>query len=216
MDRQPARRQSTQRSRRPDHRGLRHRRVRRDTFISARNTRWPRKTCESHRASAREYGLLGKNILGSGFSFDVKIHRGAGAFVSGESTALMNAIEGHVGEPRPKYIHTSEKRTLGKPSCLNNVETWANVPFIINSGADWFRGMGTKNSKGTKIFSLVGQGEEHRPGGSAHGHHPARDHFQNRRRRPRRARNSRRCRPAVLPAACIPEPCWICRWISTS
>ncbi len=106
---------------------------------------------------ARDYGLLGTNIFGSGFSFDVKIHRGAGAFVSGESTALMNAIEGHVGEPRPKYIHTSEKGLWGKPTCLNNVETWANVPFIMNRGAEWFRGMGTEGSKGTKIFSLVGK-----------------------------------------------------------
>ena len=105
---------------------------------------------------AREYGLLGENILGSGFSFDVTIHRGAGAFVSGESSALMNAIEGQVGEPRPKYIRTSEKGLWGKPSCLNNVETWANVPYIINEGAEWFLGMGTKNSPGTKIFSLVG------------------------------------------------------------
>jgi NADH:ubiquinone oxidoreductase subunit F (NADH-binding)/(2Fe-2S) ferredoxin/NAD-dependent dihydropyrimidine dehydrogenase PreA subunit len=106
---------------------------------------------------AREYGLLGENILGSGFSFDVKIHRGAGAFVSGESSALMSAIEGHVGEPRPKYIHTSEKGIWGKPSCLNNVETWANVPHIINKGAQWFSSMGTEGSKGTKIFSLVGK-----------------------------------------------------------
>jgi NADH:ubiquinone oxidoreductase subunit F (NADH-binding)/NAD-dependent dihydropyrimidine dehydrogenase PreA subunit/(2Fe-2S) ferredoxin len=106
---------------------------------------------------AREYGLLGKNILGSGFSFDVKIHRGAGAFVSGESSALMSAIEGHVGEPRPKYIRTSVKGIWGKPSCLNNVETWANVPHIINKGAQWFCSMGTEGSKGTKIFSLVGK-----------------------------------------------------------
>jgi NADH:ubiquinone oxidoreductase subunit F (NADH-binding)/(2Fe-2S) ferredoxin/NAD-dependent dihydropyrimidine dehydrogenase PreA subunit len=106
---------------------------------------------------AREYGILGKNILGSNFSFDVKIHRGAGAFVSGESSALMSAIEGRVGEPRPKYIHTSEKGIYGKPSCLNNVETWANVPHIINKGAKWFCSMGTEGSKGTKIFSLVGK-----------------------------------------------------------
>ncbi len=106
---------------------------------------------------ARECGLLGKNILGSGFSFDVTIHRGAGAFVSGESSALMSAIEGRVGEPRPKYIHTSEKGIWGKPSCLNNVETWANVPHIINKGSEWFRSMGTEGSKGTKIFSLVGK-----------------------------------------------------------
>jgi NADH-quinone oxidoreductase subunit F len=106
---------------------------------------------------AREYGLLGRNILGSGFSFDVIIHRGAGAFVSGESSALMSAIEGHVGEPRPKYVHTSEKGVFGKPSCLNNVETWATVPHIINKGAEWFCSMGTEGSKGTKIFSLVGK-----------------------------------------------------------
>lgn len=106
---------------------------------------------------AREFGILGENILGSGFSFDVKIHRGAGAFVSGESSALMSAIEGHVGEPRPKYIRTSEKGLWGKPSCLNNVETWANVPHIINNGAEWFCNMGTEGSKGTKIFSLVGK-----------------------------------------------------------
>lgn len=106
---------------------------------------------------AEKYGLLGENILGSGFSFKVKIHRGAGAFVSGESTALMNAIEGKVGEPRPKYIHTAEKGLWEKPTVLNNVETWANVPLIINKGADWFRSMGTKESPGTKIFTLSGK-----------------------------------------------------------
>jgi len=116
-----------------------------------------RKHAQMALEQARECGLLGKNILGSGFSFDVKIHRGAGAFVSGESSALMSAIEGKVGEPRPKYIHTSEKGLWGKPSCLNNVETWANVPHIINNGAEWFCGMGTEGSKGTKIFSLVGK-----------------------------------------------------------
>ncbi len=107
--------------------------------------------------SARQYGLLGENILGSGFDFDVTIHRGAGAFVSGESSALMSAIEGHVGEPRPKYIHTSVKGLWDKPTCLNNVETWANVPLIINKGVDWFKSIGTEKSKGTKIFSLVGK-----------------------------------------------------------
>jgi len=106
---------------------------------------------------ARRYGLLGRNILGSGFSFDVTIHRGAGAFVSGESSALMNAIEGRVGEPRPKYIRTAVSGVRERPSNLNNVETWANVPLIIDRGADWFSGIGTKGSKGTKIFSLVGK-----------------------------------------------------------
>lgn len=106
---------------------------------------------------AEKYGLLGKDILGSGFDFKVKIHRGAGAFVSGESSALMTAIEGRVGEPRPKYVHTSEKGVWDKPSALNNVETWANIPLIINNGAEWFRSIGTEGSKGTKIFSLVGK-----------------------------------------------------------
>jgi len=106
---------------------------------------------------ARRYGLLGRNILGSGFSLDVTIHRGAGAFVSGESSALMNAIEGRVGEPRPKYIRTAVSGVRERPSNLNNVETWANVPLIIDRGADWFSGIGTKGSKGTKIFSLVGK-----------------------------------------------------------
>ncbi len=106
---------------------------------------------------ARELGLLGKNILGSGFDFDVSVHRGAGAFVSGESTALMNALEGKVGEPRPKYVHTSECGLWNRPSLLNNVETWANIPLIINRGAAWFSSIGTEKSKGTKIFSLVGK-----------------------------------------------------------
>jgi NADH:ubiquinone oxidoreductase subunit F (NADH-binding)/(2Fe-2S) ferredoxin/Pyruvate/2-oxoacid:ferredoxin oxidoreductase delta subunit len=106
---------------------------------------------------AKEYGFLGEDILGSGFDFDVKVHRGAGAFVSGESSALMNAIEGKVGEPRPKYVHTSESGLWGKPSNLNNVETWATVPLILDKGADWFNSIGTERSKGTKIFSLVGK-----------------------------------------------------------
>jgi NADH:ubiquinone oxidoreductase subunit F (NADH-binding)/(2Fe-2S) ferredoxin/Pyruvate/2-oxoacid:ferredoxin oxidoreductase delta subunit len=106
---------------------------------------------------AEHYGLLGDSIMGSGFGFKVKIHRGAGAFVSGESSALMTAIEGRVGEPRPKYVHTSEKGIWSKPTCLNNVETLANVPIVINKGADWYSGIGTAGSKGTKIFSLVGK-----------------------------------------------------------
>jgi NADH-quinone oxidoreductase subunit F len=106
---------------------------------------------------AEEYGFLGRNILGSGFDFTVKVHQGAGAFVCGESTALMTALEGRVGEPRPKYIRSNVKGLWEKPSVLNNVETWANVPLIINKGADWFTQFGTEGSKGTKIFSLVGK-----------------------------------------------------------
>ena len=107
--------------------------------------------------TAEEYGLLGENILGSGFDFKVMVHQGAGAFVCGESTALMTALEGRVGEPRPKYIRSNIKGLWEKPSVLNNVETWANVPLIINKGAEWFTQYGTETSKGTKIFSLVGK-----------------------------------------------------------
>jgi NADH-quinone oxidoreductase subunit F len=106
---------------------------------------------------AEEYGFLGKNIMDSGFDFTVEVERGAGAFVSGESSALMSAIEGRVGEPRPKYIRTSVSGIWGKPSNLNNVETWANVPLVISKGADWYNSIGTEGSKGTKIFSLVGK-----------------------------------------------------------
>jgi NADH:ubiquinone oxidoreductase subunit F (NADH-binding)/(2Fe-2S) ferredoxin/Pyruvate/2-oxoacid:ferredoxin oxidoreductase delta subunit len=106
---------------------------------------------------AKEYGLLGKNILGSGLTFTIKISRGGGAFVCGESTALMASLEGKVGEPRAKYIHTVEHGLWDQPSNLNNVETWANVPMIINRGVDWYTSIGTEGSKGTKIFSLVGK-----------------------------------------------------------
>jgi len=106
---------------------------------------------------AEEYGLLGENILGSGFDFKVIVHQGAGAFVCGESTALMTSLEGKAGEPRPKYVRSNVKGLWNRPSVLNNVETWANVPLIVNNGADWFTSVGTESSKGTKIFSLVGK-----------------------------------------------------------
>jgi NADH-quinone oxidoreductase subunit F len=105
---------------------------------------------------ARSLGLLGDNILGSGFSFDIEISRGGGAFVCGESSALVQSIMGRAGEPQAKYVHTSEKGLWEMPTNLNNVETWANVPLIITRGADWFSGVGTGTSKGTKVFSLVG------------------------------------------------------------
>ena len=105
---------------------------------------------------AREYGLLGEKILGTDFCFDLKVVRGAGAFVCGESSALMRSIEGEIGRPRVKYIHASDKGLYDKPTVLNNVETWANVPIILSRGADWYTKLGTEGSKGTKIFSLVG------------------------------------------------------------
>ena len=106
---------------------------------------------------AEEYGLLGKNILGSGFDLNIRINIGGGAFVCGESTALMASLEGKPGEPRAKYVHTVEVGLWGQPTTLNNVETWANIPLIINQGADWYSKIGTPNSTGTKIFSLVGK-----------------------------------------------------------
>ena len=106
---------------------------------------------------AEELGLLGENILGTKFSFDIKIARGGGAFICGESTALMASLEGKVGEPRPKDIHTTDRGYGEQPTNLNNVETWANVPAIINNGAKRFAAKGTKESKGTKIFALTGQ-----------------------------------------------------------
>lgn len=106
---------------------------------------------------ARSMGLLGKDIFGSGFDFDIHIFRGGGAFVCGESTALMSSLEGKIGEPRAKYVHTVEKGLWNMPTNLNNVETWACVPSIINNGWEWFASIGTKNSTGTKVFSLVGK-----------------------------------------------------------
>ncbi|PKM82268.1 MAG: NADH-quinone oxidoreductase subunit F, partial [Firmicutes bacterium HGW-Firmicutes-13] len=105
---------------------------------------------------ARDYGLLGNNLLGTGFNFDVRIRRSAGAFVTGESSALVSAIEGSAGEPRPKHVNTAVNGIWGKPSSLNNVETWANVPVIMDKGAGWYTSVGDKNNAGTKIFSLVG------------------------------------------------------------
>ena len=106
---------------------------------------------------AREYGLLGKDIFGSGFDFDVDIRLGAGAFVCGEETALMTSIEGHRGEPRPRPPFPAVKGLFAKPTILNNVETYANIPQIILKGADWFASMGTEKSKGTKVFALGGK-----------------------------------------------------------
>lgn len=106
---------------------------------------------------AREYGMLGKDIFGSGFDFDIDLRLGAGAFVCGEETALMTSIEGNRGEPRPRPPFPALKGLFQKPTILNNVETWANIPQIILKGPEWFAGMGTEKSKGTKVFALGGK-----------------------------------------------------------
>ncbi len=106
---------------------------------------------------AREYGLLGKNIFGTDFSFDIDLRLGAGAFVCGEETALMTSIEGNRGEPRPRPPFPAVKGLFARPTILNNVETWANIPQIILNGPEWFASMGTEKSKGTKVFALGGK-----------------------------------------------------------
>lgn len=106
--------------------------------------------------AAYDYGFLGRDILGSGFDFDIEVHLDVGIFVSGEASALMRSIEGKAPEPRPKYTRTAVKGIWERPSNLNNVETWANVPQIIGKGADWYLGIGTEGSKGTKMISLSG------------------------------------------------------------
>ena len=105
---------------------------------------------------AREYGLLGNNILGTGFSFNLEIRMGSGAFVCGEETALIASIESKRGEPRPRPPFPAEKGLWGKPTVLNNVETFANVPVIMTKGGEWFASFGTEKSKGTKVFALAG------------------------------------------------------------
>jgi NADH-quinone oxidoreductase subunit F len=106
---------------------------------------------------ARALGLLGENILGSGFDFDIEIRLGAGAFVCGEETALLASIEGRAGDPRPRPPFPAVKGLWGKPTVINNVKTWASVPIVIDKGAEWYAGIGTEKSKGTMIFSLVGK-----------------------------------------------------------
>lgn len=108
-------------------------------------------------AQARENGLLGKDILGSGFDFDIEIRLGAGAFVCGEETALLRSIEGQRGMPTPKPPFPAQCGLWGKPTVINNVETWANIPVILTKGADWFNKIGTEDSKGTKVFALTGK-----------------------------------------------------------
>ncbi|MGD8397236.1 MAG: NADH-quinone oxidoreductase subunit NuoF [Anaerolineae bacterium] len=131
---------------------------RREGYIYVRNE-YPLAVTNAGLAieAAQAYGLLGENIAGSGFDFDIQIRRGGGAFVCGESSALMQSLQGNVGEPQAKYVRSVEKGLWEQPTTLNNVETWANVPLIIRRGWEWYADIGTEASKGTKIFSLVGK-----------------------------------------------------------
>ena len=111
---------------------------------------------EEALGQARENGFLGKGILGSGFDFEISLRLGAGAFVCGEETALIHSVEGHRGMPRPRPPYPAQSGLFGRPTLINNVETWANIPVILLDGADWFASIGTEKSKGTKVFALAG------------------------------------------------------------
>ena len=165
---------------------------------------------------AREYGLLGKNIFETGFDFDIHIRLGAGAFVCGEETALMRSIEGKRGEPTPRPPFPAVKGLFAKPTMLNNVETYANVPQIILKGADWFSSMGTEKSKGTKVFALGGKinntGLVEVPMGTT----AARRSSTISAAASPTARSSRPCRPAALPAAASRRTCSIPRSTMTT
>ena len=126
---------------------------------------------------AQEYGLLGNDIMGSGFSFNIELKYGAGAFVCGEETALIHSMEGHRGEPTFKPPFPAEAGYLGKPTNVNNVETYANVPAILLNGAEWFSSIGTEKSKGTKVFALAGKINNVGLIRSSNGNNPSRCYF---------------------------------------
>ena len=174
------------------------------------STRWRSSGCSTPSTRPGSWGLLGKNIMGTGFEFDLEIRMGSGAFVCGEETALMRSIEGGRGEPRPRPPFPAVKGLWGKPSVLNNVETFANIAPIILKGAEWYASTGTEKSKGTKVFALGGAiqhaGLVEVPIGVPAG----RDRLRDRRRHPRTARNSRPCRSAARPAAASPRATSTC------
>ena len=157
---------------------------------------------------AREYGLLGKNIFGTGFDFDMYIRLGAGAFVCGEETALMRSIEGKRGEPTPKPPFPAVRGLFDKPSNINNVETYANIPQIILKGADWFTSIGTEKSPGTR-FSLWAARSTTPVWWKSPWVPPCATSSTRSAAASPAARPSRLCRPAVLPAAASPLTCWI-------
>ncbi len=169
------------------------------------NIRWPSPMSPSRLKRRARHGLLGENILGSGFSFDIKINRGGGAFVCGESSALFASIEGRAGEPRAKYVHATDQGLYNKPTILNNVETWGNVPLIINRGADWYASDRHREQQGHENLLARRQDQQYGPGGSAHGHHAAGDRLSISAAASPRDGNSRPCRPAGPRAAASPR-----------
>ena len=128
-------------------------------FIFEQSILWRSKRLRIAIDQAKEMGMLGENIFGSGFDFDIELKLGAGAFVCGEETALIRSIEGKRGEPTTKPPFPAESGVWGKPTIVNNVETLANIPVIINRGGDWFKKIGTEKSSGTKVFALAGKNQ---------------------------------------------------------
>ena len=163
---------------------------------------------------AREYGLLGENILGRGFNFDIELVEGAGAFVCGEETALIARSKATPGGPRPRPPFPAQKGLWGKPTNINNVETWYNIAPIVAKGPAWFTETGSTKSRRHQGLLAGRQGQEHRPGGDAPGHAAQDLHLRHRRRRHQRARTSRPCRPADPRAAASRRRCSTRRWIT--
>ena len=164
------------------------------------------------KQAEREH-LLGSRVLEQGFQFRIDIRIGAGAFVCGEETALIASIEGKRGQPRQRPPYPPEAGLWGAPTLINNVETFANIPTIIERGGEWFSSIGTASSKGTKVFALAGKIANTGLDRSAHGRHSARDPLRYRRRHSGRP-SSRPRRPADPPAAASRSSSWICRWIT--
>ncbi len=156
---------------------------------------------------ARAYGVLGDNVLGRGFKFDIELVEGAGAFVCGEETALIASLEGQSGRPRPRPPFPAQKGLYGKPTNINNVETWYNVAPIVSKGPAWFTETGSAKSAGTKVFSLVGKVQQHRPRRDAARHAAREVHLRHRRGRHATAATSRPCRPAARRAAASRPTC---------
>ena len=177
----------------------------RATSTSAPNIRSPSSACETAIRQAERWACWAIPSAAHDFSFHIDIRLGAGAFVCGEETALIASIEGNAARRgRVRRIPPSQG-LWGQPTLINNVETFANIAPIIRNGGDWFAGIGTEKSKGTKVFALAGTSQEHRPDRSADGHHPARDSSSRSAAAFPTDASSRPCRPAVLPAAASPS-----------
>ena len=176
----------------------------RDTSIFVTNTRWPLMSF-ARRSQARECGLLGQNILGTGFSFDLHIQLGAGAFVCGEETALMSSIEGRVGEPQPRPPFPAEQGLWGQPTNINNVKTWASVPHDFQPWRGLVCAVGDREQQRDDDLLAGRQDQQHRPGRSADGRHAAAHDLRHRRRRSPTGKKFKAVQTGGPSGGCIPE-----------